>query len=65
MGENESSKFLLKVISEIKNRDVKDILIASIDGLIGFSDAIKAVFPNTEIQRCIIHQIRTSTKYKT
>lgn len=63
IGENESSKFWLKVISEIKNRGVEDILIASIDGLIGFSDAIKAVFPNTEIQRCIIHQIRNSTKY--
>ena len=51
--ENQRSKFWLKVISEIKNRGVKDILIVSIDGLIGFSGAIKAVFPNTEIQRCI------------
>lgn len=63
IGENESSKFWLKVVTELKNRGVQDILIASIDGLIGFSDAIKAVFPNTEIQRCIIHQIRNSTKY--
>ena len=63
IGENESSKFWLKVITELKNRGVEDILIASIDGLVGFSDAIKAVFPDTEIQRCIIHQIRTSTKY--
>lgn len=63
IGTNESSKFWLKVVSEIKNRGVEDILIASIDGLIGFSDAIKAIFPNTQIQRCIIHQIRNSTKY--
>ncbi len=63
IGENESSKFWLKVITELKNRGVQDILIASIDGLIGFSDAIKAIFPATEIQRCIIHQIRNSTKY--
>ena len=63
MGENESSKYWLKVITELKNRGVEDILIASIDGLAGFSDAIKAVFPETEVQRCIIHQIRNSTKY--
>lgn len=63
IGENESSKFWLKVITELKNRGVQDILIASIDGLVGFSDAIKAVFPATEIQRCIIHQIRNSKKY--
>jgi len=63
VGENESSKYWLKVITELKNRGVEDILIASIDGLAGFSDAIKAVFPETEVQRCIIHQIRNSTKY--
>lgn len=63
VGENESSKFWLTVINELKNRGVKDILIASIDGLSGFSEAIHAVFPKTEIQRCIIHQIRSSTKY--
>jgi len=63
VGENESSKFWLTVINELKNRGVRDILIASIDGLSGFSDAIHAVFPKAEIQRCIIHQIRSSTRY--
>jgi putative transposase len=63
IGENESSKFWLSVINEIKNRGTKDILIASVDGLNGFPDAIKAVFPETEIQRCILHQIRNSTKF--
>jgi putative transposase len=63
IGENESAKFWLSVINEIKNRGVKDILIASVDGLSGFNEAIKAAFPNTEIQRCIVHQIRNSTKF--
>nr|WP_243122387.1 transposase [Clostridium septicum] len=51
------------VLNELKNRGVKDILIASVDGLVGFNEAIRAVYPNTEIQRCIIHQIRNSSKY--
>lgn len=63
IGENETSKYWLKVLTEIRNRGVSDILIASVDGLNGFSEAIKAVFPRTEIQRCIIHQIRNSGKY--
>ena len=63
IGENESSKYWLNVLNEIKNRGVKDILIASIDGLKGFSEAIKATFPETDIQKCIIHQIRNSTKF--
>ena len=63
IGENESSKYWLSVINEIKNRGTKDILIASVDGLNGFPEAIKAVFPETEIQRCILHQIRNSTKF--
>jgi len=63
IGENETSKYWLKVLTEIRNRGVSDILIASVDGLNGFSEAIKAVFPSTEIQRCIIHQIRNSGKY--
>lgn len=63
VGENETSKYWLKVLTEIRNRGVSDILIASVDGLNGFSEAIKAVFPRTEIQRCIIHQIRNSSKY--
>lgn len=63
IGSSESSKYWLLVLNELKNRGVKDILIASIDGLNGFKEAIKAVYPNTEIQRCIIHQIRNSSKY--
>jgi len=63
IGENESAKFWLSVINEIKNRGVKDILIVSVDNLSGFSDAIKAVFPETEIQKCILHQIRNSTRF--
>uniref|UniRef100_UPI0004BAF077 IS256 family transposase n=1 Tax=Faecalimicrobium dakarense TaxID=1301100 RepID=UPI0004BAF077 len=60
IGENESSKYWLKVLTDIKNRGGKDILIDSVDGLIGFSDVIKAVFPNTEVQRFVVHQIRYS-----
>lgn len=63
VGENETSKYWLKVLTDIKNRGVKDILIASVDGLNGFSDAIKAVFPNTEVQRCVVHQIRNTLNY--
>ena len=63
IGENESSRFWLNVVTEMRNRGVKDVLIASVDGLNGFSDAIRSVFPKTEIQRCILHQIRNSTKY--
>lgn len=63
VGENETSKFWMSVINEMKNRGVEDILIASVDGLSGFSEAINAVFPKTEIQRCVIHQIRNSTGY--
>jgi putative transposase len=63
IGENESSKFWLSVINDLKNRGVEDILIACIDGLAGFPEAIAAVYPKTEIQRCIIHQIRNNTKF--
>jgi len=63
IGDNESSKFWLGIMNELKNRGVRDILIASVDGLSGFSDAIRAVFPQAEIQRCIVHQIRNSTRY--
>lgn len=63
VGENESAKFWLSVLNGLKKRGVKDILIACIDGLIGFPQAISAVFPETEIQHCIIHQIRNSTKF--
>lgn len=63
IGGNESAKYWLGVLNEIRNRGVSDILIVSVDGLTGFADAIHAVFPNTEIQRCIVHQIRYSTKF--
>lgn len=63
VGENESAKFRLSIINGIKNRGVQDILIACIDGLIGFPQAIEAVFPQTEVQHCIIHQIRNSTRF--
>lgn len=63
LGENESAKYWLVALNGLKNRGVKDILIASVDGLSGFVEAINAAFPNTEVQRCIVHQIRSSTKY--
>lgn len=63
VGENESAKFWLSILNGLKNRGVKDILIACIDGLAGFTQAISAVFPETEIQHCVIHQIRNSTRF--
>ncbi|TAH63365.1 MAG: IS256 family transposase [Anaerolineaceae bacterium] len=63
VGGNESAKYWLGILNEIKNRGVEDIMIISVDGLTGFGDAIHAVYPNTEIQRCIVHQIRYSTKF--
>ena len=63
IGGNESAKYWLGVLNEIKNRGVEDIMIVSVDGLTGFADAIGAVFPKAEIQRCIVHQIRYSTKF--
>lgn len=63
LGEAESSKFWMMVLSELKDRGVKDILIASVDGLKGFSDAIKGIFPDTDVQRCIVHHIRNCAKY--
>src|SRR5512141_632948 len=62
---HESSNFWLNVISDLQNRGVQDILIACMDGLSGFKEAVLAVFPKTQIQRCIIHQIRNSLKYVT
>ncbi len=59
----EGANFWLSVITDLKNRGVLDIFIASVDGLSGFSDAIKAVFPRTQVQRCITHQIRNSLRY--
>lgn len=63
IGENESAKYWLNVLNELRNRGVNDILIACVDGLTGFPEAINAAFPKTEIQKCIIHQIRNSTRY--
>ena len=63
VGENESSKYWYKVLSDLKERGVKDIFIACIDGLNGFDSAINTVFPNTIIQRCIVHIIRNSVKF--
>lgn len=63
VGENESAKFWLSVMNSIRNRGVEDIFIACIDGLTGFTNAIEAVYPKTEIQQCIIHQIRNTTKF--
>lgn len=63
VGGNESAKYWLGVLNELKNRGVEDIMIVSVDGLTGFGDAIHAVYPKTEIQRCIVHQIRYSTKF--
>ncbi len=63
IGENESASFWLGVCTDLKNRGVEDILIACKDGLSGFSEAINSVFPQTEIQLCVIHQIRNSMKY--
>ncbi len=63
VGENESAKFWGTVLNGMKNRGVEDIFIACTDNLTGFSTAIAAVFPRTEIQNCIIHQLRNSSKY--
>jgi transposase-like protein len=63
VGENESAKFWLNVLNELRNRGVQDILICSVDNLKGFTEAINACFPETEIQKCVIHQIRNSVRY--
>nr|WP_255679088.1 IS256 family transposase [Brevibacillus sp. HD3.3A] len=63
IGEHESASFWLNVCTELKSRGVEDILIACKDGLSGFSEAIHAAFPKTQIQLCVIHQIRNSMKY--
>ena len=63
VGGNESAKYWLGILNEIKNRGVEDIMIVSVDGLTGFVDAIGAVFPKAEIQRCIVHQVRYTTKF--
>ena len=63
IGENETSKYWLTVLNDIQKRGVQDVLIFAIDGLNGFNEAIKAVYPKADIQRCIVHQIRSSLKF--
>ena len=63
IGENESSKFWLGILNDLKNRGVEDVLMFCVDGLTGIKEAIQAAFPKSEIQRCIIHQLRNSFKY--
>ena len=63
LSESEGANFWLSVLTDLNNRGLNDILIASVDGLKGFPEAIKTIFPNTEVQLCIIHQIRNSIRY--
>lgn len=63
LAENEGAKFWLNVLTELKNRGLNDILIACVDGLKGFSDAINTVYPETRIQQCIVHMVRNSLRF--
>ena len=63
IGENESAKYWLRVLNELKNRGVKDILVICADGLSGMQEAVAAAYPQTELQRCIVHQVRNTLKY--
>lgn len=63
ISENEGARFWLNILTEIQNRGVHDIIIACIDNLKGFAEAIEAVFPHTEVQLCVVHQIRNSTRH--
>jgi transposase-like protein len=63
ISEHEGANFWLQVLTDLSNRGVKDILIACVDGLKGFPEAIETIFPNTEVQLCVVHQIRNSLKY--
>ena len=63
VGENESAKYWLGVLNDLKNRGVQDILILCADGLSGIKESIAAAYPNTEYQRCIVHQVRNTLKY--
>ena len=63
IGEAEGAKFWLNVLTELNNRGVQDILIAAVDGLTGFPEAIASVFPKTEVQLCIVHMVRNSLRY--
>lgn len=63
IGEHEGSKFWLQMLKDLQNRGIEDIFIGSIDNLQGFADAIESIFPKTEVQLCVVHQIRNSHKY--
>ena len=63
LSESEGANYWLSVLTDLHNRGVKDILIASVDGLTGFVEAINSIYPDTEVQQCVIHQIRNSMKY--
>lgn len=63
VGENEGAKFWMNVLTELKNRGLQDILVACVDGLKGFPDAIAALYPKTEVQLCIVHMVRNSLRY--
>lgn len=63
LSESEGANFWLSVLTDLQNRGVEDILIASVDGLTGFPEAIASIYPNTEVQLCIVHQIRNSLRY--
>ena len=63
ISENEGANFWLQVLTDLSNRGLSDILIACVDGLKGFPEAIEAIFPDTEVQLCVVHQIRNSLKY--
>lgn len=63
LAENEGAKFWLSVLTELKNRGVEDILIACIEGLKGFPEAIEAVYPNTQVQLCVVHMVRNSMRF--
>jgi putative transposase len=63
MAETESAKYWLNLLNDLKTREVEDILICAVDNLKGFSEAIKASFPNADIQKCIIHQVRNSLRF--
>lgn len=63
LSENEGANFWLSVLSDLQNRGVEDILIACVDGLTGFPEAINSIYPQTEVQLCVIHHVRDSIKY--
>ena len=63
LNESEGAKFWLQVLTDLQNRGVQDILISSVDGLKGFPEAIQSIFPQTEVQLCVVHQIRNSLRY--